>query len=362
MAGTTEWAGSAGPPPGIHLRPAGERPEEVEALADLCGGRAGVGAVLDDLDRRLHRAPLGRLAGRAVDRAWGFEAADRRTRRWWPQGVTTATDAVPGAVPGDRSVVALSWYSREVDGVRHGCRVTLCDTAARRYRHVLVVVPHLDGGRLHLEPLQVHAGGLAWVGPWLHVAATGRGFASCRLDDLVRVPDHQRAVAPYGYRYLLPVRAWHRSGADEGVERLRHSFLSVDRSGSPPALVVGEYGRGRQTTRLVGFALDLATGEPVLGGDGQARPVWSGTGVPGMQGVAVVDGRHHVTTSHGPWTPGSVRTGHPGALHRHRWATPMGPEDLDHDPATGLLWTVTEHPRRRWLVAMAAARFAAADT
>jgi hypothetical protein len=30
----------------------------------------------------------------------------------------------------------------------------------------------------------------------------------------------------------------------------------------------------------------------------------------------------------------------------------MGPEDLDYDATRRRLWTVTEHPWRRWIVAL----------
>ncbi len=44
--------------------------------------------------------------------------------------------------------------------------------------------------------------------------------------------------------------------------------------------------------------------------------------------------------------------GQPGALRERRYAVPMGPEDLAYATGTDLLWTVTEHPHRRWVVAM----------
>ena len=44
-------------------------------------------------------------------------------------------------------------------------------------------------GVLALEPLRVHAGGVVWCGPYLHIAATARGVITCRVDDLLRVPD-----------------------------------------------------------------------------------------------------------------------------------------------------------------------------
>ena len=80
-------------------------------------------------------------------------------------------------------------------------------------------------------------------------------------------------------------------------------------------------------------------------------------GVVRTQGAAIAHGRWYLTASTGPWVPGSVYVGRPGAFRRHRWATPMGPEDIAWWPSTDLLWSVTEHPRRRWIYAMKRSRF-----
>ncbi|WP_205471303.1 hypothetical protein [Nocardioides sp. SYSU D00038] len=349
--------------PGIHLVRTDENVAEVDALAELLGGRVGLDVLLGDLDRRGRRtlAP-----GRAVHRAWTWDRHDRRDPRWWPQGVSTSADADDPAVAG-RQLVLVAWYAKELPGDpagHQGSRVTVLDLASRRYRHVLLVVPVLRDGAVHLEPLRVHAGGIAWVGPHLHVAATARGLVTCRLSDLLRVPDdlsgsrrrlgvHDGRVSTYGYRYVLPVRFAYRARADEGLERLRYSFLSLDGSTSPPSLVAGEYGNARQTRRLARFPLEPGTGLLATDDDGSTRPLaLEEEGVVRMQGVAARDETYYVTTSHGPWVPGSVHVGRPGAWRRHRWAVPMGPEDIAWGPGHDTLWSTTEHPRRRWVVAL----------
>jgi hypothetical protein len=317
-------------PSGLHLRAADVPAGAIDALAASVGGRAGA-SVLDDLHRRGRRswAP-----GRAVHRAWTFDRADRRDRRWWPQGVDV-----------DGSVVAVTWYAKKLpgDAGSQGSRVTFLDLETCRYEHALLVQPTLDDGVAGVRPLKVHAGGLAWNDGLLHVAATAKGYWTAALADVVRVPDGEAGAAlreaAFGYRYLLPVRTAQRATTDDGVEPLRYSFLSRDGDD----LLVGEYATGSRTRRL-------ARVTPAAGG--HARPVVLGDGVGHMQGVARRHERWHVTTSHGPWTPGSVWTGAPGSLTRHRWATPMGPEDLTWDPATDLLWSVSEHPHRRWVYAM----------
>lgn len=349
---------------GVHLRRTEENTDETDALAGLLGGRAGLAAVLADLNRQGRRAWSG--WGRAVERAVTWDRADRRDPDWWPQGISSSADCGRD-VEGGRRVLVVSWYSKS----GRGARLTFLDLDTLRYRHVLLVVPSFDRGRLRLAPLTVHAGGVVWAGPYLHVAATARGIVSCRPDDVLRVPDglgrpgvaalsaDPTGVATHGYRYVLPVRFRYTAHALEGHERLRYSFLSLDRSQpEQPALVAGEYGRGRQSTRLARFPLDPESFHLVTGDDGFSRPVAVDEGgVVQMQGAVVVGGRHYVTTSHGPWTPGSVWSGRPGELRRHRWATPIGPEDLTWWPSTDTLWTVTEHPRRRWVVAMPRSRF-----
>jgi hypothetical protein len=343
----------AGPVRGIHLQRTDENAAEIDALAARFGGRVGLDVLLGDLDRRGRRA-WGAL-GRAVHRAWTFDAADRRDRDWWPQGITLADDAGPHG-PRGRRIVVLTWYSKR----DQGSRLTFYDLDSHRYRHVLLAVPSTaDDGTPTLAPLKVHAGGIAWCGPYLHVAATARGFMTCRVDDLLRVPDGHDPAGTHGYRYVLPVRFSYRAHAEEGHERMRYSFLSLDPASDPPALLAGEYGRGRQTTRLARFPLDRDTFHLVAGEDGTSRPAaLEDGGVVQMQGAVVARGVHYVTVSKGPWTPGSVYAGRPGALQRRRWATPIGPEDLAYEPGTDLLWSVTEHPRRRWVFAMRRSRVA----
>jgi hypothetical protein len=347
---------------GLHLVRTEENVAEIDALADLLGGRVGLSAVLDDLDRR---GRLGLAPGRAVRRAYTWDRADRRDPRWWPQGISTSADASTTEDVEGRQTLAVSWYAKELPGSgHHGSRVSFFDLATRRYRHVLLVVPTVTEGRLVLEPLKVHAGGIVWAGPYLHIAATGRGVVTCRLEDVLQVPDaggtdpmrlgvEGDRVSSYGYRYVLPVRFAYRAVTEEGLERLRYSFLSIDRRATPPELVVGEYGNTSQTRRLARFALDpdelfLAEGE-----DGVTRPlVVDDGGVVRTQGAAVAMGRWYLTASTGPWVPGSVFVGRPGRFRRHRWATPMGPEDISWWPSTDLLWSVSEHPHRRWIYAM----------
>lgn len=356
---------------GVHLTRTTENVAEIDALAARYvasgGGRVPLASFLDDIrtsGRRGRRAPLGRLLGRSVRRSFTWDAADRRDPVWWPQGITSSADAADGSgLVHGRRVLVVSWYAHASDDTGgQGSRLTFVDLDTLRYRHVLLVVPKAappssgssgasgDAG-VELEPLRVHAGGIVWRGDHVHVAATARGFVTVRLDDLMWAPVEGDSL--HGYRYVLPVRFTHKAANDEGVERLRYSFLSLDRSVSPPGLLAGEYGRRKQTRRFAHYPLDDA-GLPALGEDGVARPVSvDDAGLAGMQGAVVAGSppAYVVTASHGPWAPGSLYVGRPGSFRRRRWALPMGPEDISWWPSDDLLWTVTEHPRKRWVVA-----------
>jgi hypothetical protein len=362
-----------GEPPvaGVHLRRTEENVREIEALAGVLGGTGGLPALLSDLKYDVRPARVvPRLLGRAVREAYRWDAYDERDPLWYPQGISTSADASDTEIVDGRRVLVTTWYSTGRDGIRRGSRVTFVDLDSRRYRHVLLVTPVLDeAGALQLETLDIHAGGIVWAGDWLHVAATSKGFVSARVDDIMAVPgDNERPeelgvdgtrVMSYGHRYVLPVRVTHQARTDEGHEKLRYSFLSLDRGSEPPALVAGEYGLEQgATTRLARYPLDPQTWQLPAGDDGSSRPLaLDEGGVRQMQGVAVAGGRHHVTVSRGRWMPGSVYAGQPGSLRQRRWAVPMGPEDLTYWPSTDRLWTVTEHPRRRWIVAMDRAWF-----
>ena len=351
---------------GVHLRRTDENVREIAALADVLGEPAGLDGLLDDLKWELRPARVvPRLLGRAVREAYRWDAWDERDELWYPQGISTSADASDTEDIDGRKVLVTTWYSTGSDGIKRGSRVTFVDLGSRTYRHVLLVVPVLDeAGALRLEPMNIHAGGIVWAGPYLHIAATGRGFVTARVDDIMRVPgddDHPdelriegRRLHSFGHRYVLPVRFTYRAATDEGHEKLRYSFMSLDRHSDPPALVAGEYASGAAaTTRLARYPLDPQSWQLAVGSDGSSRPVsLDDGGVRQMQGAVVARGRFHVTVSHGPWTPGSVHVGRPGSMKEHRWALPMGPEDLAYWPSTDRLWSVTEHPRRRWIVSM----------
>lgn len=351
---------------GVHLTRTDEAVAEVAELVGRAGGAVGLSGVVDDLNRDGYLVRF-RRPGRAVDRCIAFDRFDQVTTQWYPQGISTSADSSDTEDIDGRALVVITWYSKSGRGVR----LTFLDVETHQYRHVLVVVPEFTSrGRFRIRPLQVHAGGVVWFGPYLHIAATSNGFITCRADDIVSIPDaaahpdrHGIGVegdrlATAGYRYVIPVRFRHRAFSDEGVPKLRYSSLSLDRSETPYSLMTAEYGRRDQTTRVARFPLDHATALPETGDDGCQRPVLlTDAALMGMQGLVRVKGTYYATVSHGTAVQGSVYVGRPGAFRRHRLATPIGPEDLSYWPSRDELWSVSEHPRRRYVYAMRRARF-----
>ena len=86
-----------------------------------------------------------------------------------------------------------------------------------------------------------------------------------------------------------------------------------------------------------------------LGRDGHAR---ADAGRPGRARD------HFVSTSRGQLARGSLYVGEPGRFRENARAMPMGPEDLTYEGPTDLLWSLAEHPARRWLYSMRRSFFA----
>ena len=351
----------------MHLVPGTERTAEVEALAAALaregGGRVGLSGVLSDLDRA---ADVVRVPAPAA--TWGFrwDLEDSRSGRWWPQGITSSADHDPSEEYDGRPVVMASWYSKDVEGLHMGSRISVVDLADERrprYGHVLLVdASTREDGTVDVRPLKVHAGGIVWHGDHLHVAGTARGISTFRLDDVMRVGgagDPRRLGAgtgSFGYRFVLPVRFAYDAFADEGHERMRYSFLSLDRGGEEPRLLAGEYGRGRRGKRLVDFGIDPVTSLPRVSEEGRVVPLTlSAQGLDGMQGAVTVDDSWYVTTSAGPFLRGTMYVGRPGEFRRRPWILPAGVEDVAYWPSRDELWSLTEYPRRRYVFAMSRA-------
>jgi hypothetical protein len=351
----------------VHLVRGRDRGPENDALAAATGGRVGLDGVLGDLNRSARVVP----APQAASYAFAWEEDDDRSRRWWPQGITSSSDASPEEQYDGRHVLVTTSYSKVIRKLGKGARISVVDVSEPervRYRHVLLVTAVLDDeGRVALRPVNAHAGGIVWNGPYLHVAGTAKGIHTFHVDDVMAVTGTDRpellgplpggGIGGFGHRYVLPSRCVHQAATAEGVEPLRYSFLSLTRENGPAELVAGEYGRGRMTTRLL--RLDLGPdGLPTADPAGTCRPrLLDPGGVERMQGAVSVEGRLYVTTSNGTRGMGTIWVGQPGALRQFPYATPPGPEDICYRPWGDRLWTVTEYPKRRLVLALDRSHF-----
>lgn len=304
--------------------------------------RVGLASVLRKTSRR---ARLGHPRGSAVDHAFRLGLRDNLSLRWWPQGVTTSADHTASETFAGRQVLVTSSYAKTLRGRNLGSRVTVFALSGSlpTYEHILLVD---ERGRA----LRVHAGGIVWHGPYLHVAATSRGLYTFHVDDVVQLESKRS-----GHRFAWPVRLRYVAQSPDARQRLRYSFLSLDRDGH--RLIAGEYGADGSSTRLFALSLDPDTELIAIDRDGLARPEPIDlVGIERMQGAVVVDDGLFVTQSNGALSRGSLWAGQPGALVAHEHVLPAGPEDLTYWPSQRRLWSVTEWPGRRYVYAIDVSR------
>ena len=290
---------------------------------------------------RGHRARRVAVPGAAVE-GFRWRLRDVWDTTWWPQGIA------PGEHHGV-PVVITSWFAQPKRGRKMGSRISVVDYSdpqRPRYHHVLLVAPRREHGGIALDPVVVHAGGIAVAGDRLFVAATFGGIREFRLGDIMRAPSRgalRRPAGPFGYRYVLPEFASYApASAKKTPERMRYSFLSLD-SAAPGdgevRLVSGEYSTDDQR-RLA--RLRLVDGRTEI--DELHVP-----GIAQMQGAVVHEGRWLVSTSRGDKDNGDLWVGRPDGLSRLAGALPPGPEDLALWPEREQLWCVSEFPGKRWV-------------
>ena len=264
--------------------------------------------------------------GLRVSRALRWTLRDSWDKRWWPQGVTTSADASDTEDIGGRRVLAAAWYAKDVAASARAAG-SRSWTLRRRYRHVLLVVPSFGkDGTLRLDRLNVHAGGIVWCGPYLHIAATKKGLYTARVDDIMRVPDDSRdpdrnrigfhdgkaldvrlSLRPPG-PVRLPLGRGRRLRADPLLVPLAEPLGHAPGSWSRASTAAAAPPPGCSAYPLDPESMHLVPGE-----DGLARPVLlEQGGIGNMQGAAVVAGGGTSPAPRGPWGLGSLYVGTPG--------------------------------------------------
>lgn len=315
---------------------------------------ATVAGVLADADRAAVRrgttTAFGQMEPRPVD--WfTLEDADDDTRDWYPRGLTCAPD------DGSEAFIASWCWKPELATEERGIRLTFLDPGSGRYRHVLAVTGRPDGG---YSPIEARAGGVARCRDHLYVADATCGlrvFDLRQILDLRSVQDgtgdrnrigrRDGGYHAYGHRYILPqCDAWRPA-----VPGARFSFASVDRTAEPGLLVCGEsVDRSGETGRLARWR--LASDGTLAHRDGT---------VAAEDAYRLPAGRIQGAVSHGDtWyfsragtgtVRGDLLVGQAGEEPEAR-AYPFGPEGLTVREPGRLLWSITEHPRRRALFAV----------
>jgi len=322
--------------------------------------------------RPLCRPPWLATAGR---KGFCWQNGDDDTSQWMPQGISGTWDAGVGNPAGQETMV-VTWHDGNgPKGARVSFVVNPRDPAQVKYRHVLLVRVK---GSDNFEPVDIHAGGIAWVGNYLYVPKTGSGLLVFDVRHMWKVKtDNSKTKIgkvdgeyyAYDYLYALPqVRKYTQEAEGDCDAACRwsplcFSFVSVDRSTSPPSLLTGEYYNGHLGSRLVRWPIGpnglLKASRTV--NDCANNPCRTAHLVPAMkayralrsnlQGALSFNGNFAIVQSHG--------SSHDGELHRMRvgGATttsglPIGPEDLSYDAGNGLLWTLTEHPNNRLVIGL----------
>lgn len=352
------------------------RRERVDALeaAMTPDARVGVTAVLTDANRRGGPCVSAAAAPGALEPTC-FEGepatGDSATRAWFPQGITGSGDATADGLWNGRRVRLVSWYRK---AGASNVRISFVRDDGT-YRHVLLVVPN-GAGTPDYRPVHAHAGGIAWYGDKLYVAATGRGVRVFDVDDIIDLgkarngstsrPDlvglHDGVYHGNGYRYVMPQVGSYvlddRAGPGCGDGRPKFSYLAVDRTSAPDSLVAGEYcnpdGAAENDQRTYGrVARWRFDGNALaLNAVGRAVPT-SAYRLPAsnIQGAVPVDGTWHFSRSNGR-DPGWFLAARPGQPPVVR-AGGTGIEDLYAPAGEQRLYTVTEHPGGRVIFAVA---------
>ncbi|WP_246842929.1 hypothetical protein [Allokutzneria sp. NRRL B-24872] len=322
--------------------------------------RASFADVLADGNRKAR--PLCRPTG--ISGASGFcwqNDGDTTDKQWYPQGITGSWDSSASGSYGGHKAMLVSWHSDNAPKPK-GVRISFVnydDPAKVSYRHVLLVEPTSDDT---FGPVKVHAGGIAWVGDFLYVADTKRGFRVFDLRHLWRTeadPGKSKIgkgadgkYYAYDYRYVLPqVGSYGQSGngscsvSPPVTAPLCFSFVGLDRSTTTPSLIAGEYyydGKGGSRLTRWNLNADNKLAEETAAGAYRSSH-------PKIQGALAYKDTFMLSSSRTSTTAGVLYRSKVGAASSTSHL-PAGPEDLSYQASAKRLWALTEHPGNRQVI------------
>ncbi|MGW2492428.1 hypothetical protein ACWCV9_35200 [Streptomyces sp. NPDC001606] len=335
----------------------------------------------------------------AVKYCWSDD--DALNHEWIPQGITGVSDAQADEYWGTKRPLIASWYDDSTACTPagtaacadKGVRLSFLDPATAKYRHVLLAAPYYNSyGHISYRAINIHGGGIAWYKYRLYVTDTLHGLRvfdlrnildldpdrnpstnnstpdglSSNVQDNGKVGRQSNVWYSYGYRYVLPqvgsydfVSAQYNSSAGtcESSGAPKASYLSVDRSSSPPQLIMGEYCTTDSTHpdngRIGALPIDDADGSLLANADGLVSAVGTyALPVKQVQGASRYAGRWYLNQSHRYSNASLWRAAVGGdgdlAVTGGEIRTAVGAEDMyyEHGQATGaapLLWSQSEH-------------------
>ncbi len=331
-------------------------------------GFGGNGAILDALEKITTKAAPSAVAADGnrvatsvtavpggppgVDYAFRWNAEDDASATWIPQGITGTPDADATGLVGGKRIVLVSFYEDTTLG--KGVRVAFVDVtnpAAPRYRFALLVEPSGSAAAPSFAPVDSHAGGIVWFGSKLYVAQTGTGFRVFDMSRILEVAVDQDVIGCTAttcraglYKYVIPqIGVYSERGACAPI----FSWVSLDRSTTPPSLVSGEYCSATACAgRFAGKALrwPLDPGTDLLVRRDAASTTWPTEafllGETQVQGGASKGGTYFLSSSAPAGGGGALYRVKPGKSATSAFAD--APEDLMVEGTKGLLWGLTE--------------------
>lgn len=339
-----------------------------DALAETLPTRT-IAEILTDLNNVAEPALLVPGDVEALELAFRWDD-DEFNKKWWvPQGLTGSADAYDDGRLEGRDVVLIGWwFAKELamlsfdKGVRVSL-VDLTDAPDLSLRHILLVEP-VPGDPVDFKPVPIRAGGIAWYGDTLYLADPTQGL---RVFDMSRLLAVNPAVDKVGYDakindYYGGLYSYvaMQVGAYKPASGCapRFSTVALDRSTSPPELVVGEFCDGVSACdsaldgRVFTWPIDPVTGRL------PSVITWASsaayTGESQIEGITRSQGNFYLTSSSPP--------GDAGALHVVPAAGPGVPHGWIDTPRAVMLagdriWSLSEKPGARFVFAAARAAY-----
>jgi hypothetical protein len=327
-----------------------ETPADLIAALEGLAPRVSLAEVLADVNRTGIATTT--IPGKPAGVSFGFQwaADDAATTAWIPQGISGSADASEDSLYQGKRVVLVSWYNEPPAGTADkGVRVAVVDTTGntRAYRFALLVTPTGTVAAPSFAPINVHAGGIVWFKNWLYVADTTKGFRIFDLTHILKVASDQDKFGCEGgkcrageYAYAIPqVGTYSTKSKCDPL----YSYVSLDRTTSPPALVTGDYCSTTACSdplagRVFRWPLDAESGRLAK------EKTWPEsvylTGHRQVQGGASYMGTFFLSSSAPAADGGELFRVKTGASAKANWADT--PEDLMIDPKNKLIYSLSE--------------------